>query len=141
MRKAVQLSLFKLPTLNTVVEMKGVLNRGAKNSGMSRSAIADKMNKLAERYGLSLVTGNGNRLTLDTFEKWLNPAEPGRQMPMRVLPVFCIIVGDFSPLEVLARPVGAKVIGEEDQKLLKWAKAYQQVRKGRQEMRMLEPDI
>ncbi|MDY6791545.1 MAG: hypothetical protein SWH54_09775 [Thermodesulfobacteriota bacterium] len=141
MKKPVQLSLFEIPTLNTVVEMKEILNRAAKNSGMSRSLIADKMNKLADRYGLSLVTGNGNRLTLDTLEKWLNPAEPGRQMPMRVLPVFCIVVGDFSPLKVLARPVGAKVIGKEDQKLLKWAKAYQQVRRGRRQMRILDPEI
>lgn len=141
MRKPVQLGLFETPTFNTVKEIKDVLNAAAKNCGKSRHAIVDKMNEVAERYGVVLVKGNGNHLTLDTFEKWINPSDLHRQMPMKALPIFCAVVDDFSALEVLARPVGAKVIGEEDQKLLKWAKAYQQVRIGRREMRILEPEI
>jgi len=141
MREPVQLSLFEVPTFNTVRDQKEAMNIAAKNCGLSRDQIVDQMNDLGRRYGINLVKGNGSRLTLDTLEKWLNSADITRQMPMKALPVFCAVVGDVGPLDVLAKPLGAKVIGPGDQKLLRWAKTYHAVKKGRQALRQLESEL
>jgi len=114
------------------------MRAAAKKCDLSRERIVDRMNDLAGRYGVGLVS-NG-RLTLDTFEKWINPSELNRQMPMKALPIFCAVINDHSALDVLARPLGVMVIGEDDQRLLKWAKAYFCARDARKAMRQLEND-
>ena len=96
----------------------------------------DQMNDMASAYGVSLAS-NGV-LTMDTFEKWINPNEMSRQMPTKTLPVFYAAVRDTSALDVLARPVGAMVIGPEDQNLLEWARAYFKARDARRDMRNIE---
>ena len=134
-----QLPLFDIPTFNIVKDQKDAMRAAVKRCSMSRDEIVDRMNGLARRYGVVLVA-NG-RLTLDTFEKWLNPTEINRQMPMKALPIFCAVINDQSALDVLARPLGARVIGEDEQRLLKWAKAYFQARDARKAMRQLENDL
>lgn len=141
MTKQTQLSLFDQPTFNTIHPQKEAMNRAVKESGLSREQIVEKMNTLAVKYGVSLANGNNKELTVATFEKWLNQADTSRQMPMRALPVFCAICGDPGPMAVLARPTGFQIIGQEDQQLLKWARAYQKARAAKQVMRRLEPDI
>ena len=133
-----QSPLFDQPTLNTTKSQKEAMNQAAKNCGLSRDQIVARMNDLAVSYGISLVANGG--LTLDTFEKWINPNELNRQMPTKALPVFCAAVRDTSALDVIARPVGAMVIGPEDQNLLKWAKAYFRARHARRTMRTLDPE-
>lgn len=140
-RRPQQLSLFDAPTLNVTREIKEAMNAGAKCCGLSRDEIVDLMNDLAAKYGVSLVSGNGKGLTIDTFEKWINPQDLSRQMPIKALPVFCAVVGDASALDVLARPLGYEVIGEDDQLLLKWAKANLNARDARKTMRRIEGDL
>ncbi|MBW1778801.1 MAG: hypothetical protein JRJ54_14630 [Deltaproteobacteria bacterium] len=137
--KAVQLNLFDAPTLN--ITLKETLNAVAKKSRYSREQILDRMNDLAARYGITLVKGNASRLNLDTFEKWLNPQDATRQMPLKALPVFCAAVGDASALSILAEPLGFKVIGPEEQQLLKWAQANISARRARKTMRRIEEDL
>lgn len=137
--KYTQLPLFNRPTFNTVKILKENMRVTAGLCHLSREEIVDQMNDLADRYGVSLVS-NG-RLRLDTFEKWINPNDLSRQMPMKALPVFCAVVMDYSALDVLARPVGAKVIGPEDRNLLKWARAYFSARDARREMRRIETGL
>jgi len=141
MTQPVQISLFNMPTFNIVRDLKVAMHEAAKKCGLSRAQIIDGMNSLSEKYGVTLVKGNGNGLTLDTLEKWLNPSDRSRQVPLKVLPIFCAVTCDYTPLEVLAMPLSLKVIGQEDQNLLRWAKAYQQARKCRKTMRDLEPEI
>ena len=131
-----QIPLFNQPTLNTIKTQKEAMNAAAKQCGLSRDEILDQMNALAARYGINLVSNGG--LKLDTFEKWINPNDLSRQMPMKALPVFCAVVRDYSALDVLARPVGAAVIGPEEKNLLKWAKAYFKARDARKTMRRIE---
>jgi len=135
----IQLSLFDTPSFNTCKDQKSAMNASAKQCGMSREEIVDKMNDLASRYGVGLASNGG--LTLDTFEKWLNPSELNRQMPMKALPIFCAVINDNSALDVLARPLGVRVIDDADQRLLKWAKEYFRVRDARKVMRQLENDL
>jgi len=141
MTQAVQLSLFDQPTLNITRDLKISMNEAVSECGLSREQIVDAMNNLADRYGVGLVKGNGKALTLDTFEKWINPNELSRQMPIKALPVFCAVVKCFTPLEVLARPLGLRVVGHEDQQLLKWAKASLNARDARKTMRRIEGEL
>ena len=108
---------------------------------LSRDQIVDRMNDLADRYGVSLVNGNARKLTLETFAKWLNPEEKSRQIPVKALPVFCAAVNSAEPMCVLTDPLGYRVIGDEEQNLLRWAKAYQEARRARKIMRNLEPEV
>lgn len=134
-----QIPLFDRTTFNITKLQKEAMHAAVKRSPHSREQIVDAMNDLASRYGVSLVSNGA--MTLDTFEKWVNPNELNRQMPMRVLPIFCAVIGDSSAIDVLAAPTGSRVIGPEDQNLLKWAKAYQRERDARIERRRIEKDL
>lgn len=134
-----QIPLFDQPNLNTIKTQKEAMNQAAKRCGLSRDQVVDKMNDLASRYGVNLMSNGGLRLY--TFEKWINPNDLSRQMPMRAVPVFCAVVRDYEALDILARPLGARVIGLEDQNLLRWAKAYFSARDARQVMRRIETDL
>jgi len=141
MSQPVQISLFNIPTFNTVVNLKEKMHKAAKECGLSRDEIVDRMNDLADRYGVKLVKGNGRGLTLDTLEKWLNPTDKVRQVPTRALPIFCAVVSSHEPLEALAQPLGVEMAGPEDQRLLKWARAYHDARRCRKIMKKHEPEI
>jgi len=134
-----QIPLFDYPTLNIAGDLKKIMSAAVNRSGLSREQILDKMNDLSGRYGVRLVS-NGT-LRMDSFEKFLNPNDPARQIPVRALPIFCAVVKDYAALDVLARPLGATVVGPKDQNLLKWAKAYFCARDARKAMRQLENDL
>lgn len=139
MKKPFQISLFNAPTFNIVRVQKESMKAAAKKCGLSREQIVEQMNDLAGRYGVNLAS-NGV-LKLETFEKWINPNELNRQMPMKALPIFCAVVNDTSAIDALSRPVGCRVIDHDDQQLLKWARAYFKAKDARQTMRCLERGI
>ena len=109
--------------------------------GQSREEICDRMNELAERYGVRLMKGNGRRLSLATLEKWLNPGDKERVIPVKALPVFCAVVESKEPIRVLIEPLGYRIIDEKEAKLLKWAEHYQSVKAARAQMRKLEAEL
>ena len=141
MTRMVQQPLFDQPTLNVTRPLKEAMNAAVKNCGRSREQIVDRMNDLAERYGIRLAAGNGSRLSLDTFEKWLNPADTSRQISVKALPVFCAAVGDSAAMDVIATPIGRRVIDQDEIRLLEWAKAYHKAKDARQTMRRLEAEL
>jgi hypothetical protein len=140
MQKPVQRNLFDRPTFNIVKAQKVAMSEAAKRCGLSRDEIVDKMNELAEWYGVDLNSGDG-RLTRGTLEKWINPSEMKRQMPMRALPIFCAVTKDATTLDILAWPIGCKMIDPQDRKLLEWAQIYMTAKKDRKKMRLLEEDL
>lgn len=141
MPQMIQLELFDMTTFNILKEFKTALNEAAKKCGMSREEIVDAMSRLATSYGVSLVNGNGKRLTLDTLEKWLNPEALSRQMPIRVLPLFCAVVKDYEPYNILAKPLKLEIIGAEDQRLLEWARLKIRQKQDNRILRKLETEI
>ena len=141
MNKAHQLSLFEQRTLNIDRELHEAMNQAAKNCGLSRDEIVERMNALAVKYGITLAKGNGRQLTLTTLEKILNPNEPSHTISIKALPVFCAAVGDHSPLDILARPLGFEVIGEEEQRLLRWARANLTKSQALRELRQIENEL
>lgn len=139
--KPFQMSLFDTPTLNVTRPLKEALHAAAKNCGLSRDEIVDRMNDLAERYGVSLASGNGKQLTRDIFEKWVNPQDTSRQVPVKALPIFCAIVKDITPFDILVKPLGAEVIGHEECRKLRWADAKLNVRKENKVIREIEKEL
>lgn len=133
-----QMSLFDIPTYNIDRSVKEALFRAAKSSGMSREEIVDRMNRLAERFGVSLSGGKDSRLSLDVFEKWVNTSDLSRNMPVRAIPIFCKAVNNTDVLNEIVHPLGYQVIGESDRRLLEWAKAYQKARSAKKTMKKLE---
>ncbi len=141
MTKPIQLSLFNQPTLNVAKPIKDAMNNDVRESGLSREQIVDRMNEIADSFGICLNRGNSKRLTIEVFEKWLNPTELSRLMPLKALPVFCASVGRYSAIDVLTRPMGLRVIGDRDQKLLAWARAKMAVKEHGRTVRKLEAEL
>ncbi len=136
-----QLGLFTQSSFNITRELKECMAGVVAGSGLSREEFLDRMNALADRFGVRLMKGNGLGLTMATFEKWLNPADKEHVPSPVVLPVFCEVGGSTAPLQVMAGPVRGMVIGEQDVVLLLWAKEYQRARTARQKMKKLEAEL
>jgi hypothetical protein len=141
MNLPIQMNLFDQPTFNVARDVKAALKNDAFVCGLSREQIVERMNVLAERHGVVLTHGNGKGLTLEVFEKWLNPSDMSRHMPVKALPLFCAVAGNCSALDVLARPMGLRVIGEREQKILDWAEAKLTVKEQSRKIRKLESEI
>ena len=117
-----QLGLFTTaPTLNVLRDLKMAMATAAKATGLSREALCDRINTLADRYGVRLVKGPGPNLTVDTFEKWLNPEDKERVIPTKAMPVFCAAVESIEPMQVLVAPLGWRIIDDKQAKLLQLA--------------------
>ena len=84
-----QLGLFNQLTLNVLRDLKVAMAQAADATGLSRDELCDRINQIADRYGVRMVKGTGPNLTLATLEKWLNPEDKERVIPTKALPVFC----------------------------------------------------
>ncbi|GAB0058080.1 hypothetical protein SIID45300_02422 [Candidatus Magnetaquicoccaceae bacterium FCR-1] len=135
-----QLNLFA-PGLAVEYAIKEAMQIAAKESGLSRAQIVDEMEKLAGRSGVKLNTGSAARLTEDMLDKWLNPQESERMIPLKSLVIFCRVVGSLAPYRVMLAPLEAEVISGEDVILLQWAKAQQRIKEERKRLRRLEMQI
>lgn len=129
------------PSLNVTREVKEAMNRAAKESGLSRDQIVDRMVALGGDYGINLASGNAASLTVAVLDKWLNPAETERMIPLKGLPVFCQVVKSMEPIAAMAAPLGGKVIGPEDVRLLEWAKLSREVQTKRKRLQKLEQEL
>ena len=139
---ATQLGLFSTaPTLNVLRDLKTSMANAAKATGLSREELCDRINQMADRYGVRLVKGTGPNLTLDTLEKWLNPEDKERVIPAKGLPVFCAAVNSIEPMQVMIAPLGWRVIDEKQSKLLALAELDRDVKKKKAMMRKLEAEI
>lgn len=137
-----QLGLFSTaPTLNVLRDLKTAMAQAAKATGLSRDELCDRINQLADRYGVRLVKGTGPNLSLDTLEKWLNPEDKERVIPVKAMAVFCAAVDSLEPFQVMIAPLGGRVIDEKQAKLLSWAELDQDVKKKKAKMRKLETEI
>jgi hypothetical protein len=136
-----QLNLFSQPSLNVGKSLKEQLALSAKDSRYSRDELLDRMNDLADRYGVRLVKGNGRGLTMATLEKWLNPEAMQHTPGINGLLVFCAALDDLEPMREVLAPLGGMLIDESDVKLLLWAKEYHRAKDARSRMRKLESEL
>jgi len=139
---ATQLGLFSsAPTLNVLRDLKTAMAQAANGTGISREELCERINQIADRYGVRLVKGNGPNLTLATLEKWLNPEDKERVIPTKALPVFCAAVDSLEPFQVLLAPLGALVIDEQEAKLLQLARLDQEVKQRQAMMKKLKSEL
>jgi len=135
-----QLNIFSHTGLHTIVrDVKESLNAEVKASGRSRDQVLDQLNELAKRHGISL-NGRGD-VSKDLLEKWLNAEDDSRVPGIKGLALLCAVLETTAPLEPLVASLGGMVIGQEDVKLLQWAKAYQESKALRKQMRKLEEEL
>lgn len=106
---------------------------------MSRDQVLDRMNALAKRHGVNL-NGRGD-VSKDLLEKWLNAEDDSRVPGIKGLALLCAALETAAPIGAVVAPLGAKVIGPEEVKLLEWAVAYQKSKELRKRMRKLENEL
>ncbi|MDR2551408.1 MAG: hypothetical protein LBD10_14545 [Desulfobulbus sp.] len=137
-----QLGLFtSIPTLNVLRDLKVAMAQAADATGLSREALCDRINQLADRYGVRLVKGTGPNLTMATLEKWLNPEDKERVIPTKALSVFCAAVDSVEPMQVLVAPLGWRVIDDRQAKLLTLAELDRDVKRKQAEMKRLKAEL
>ena len=136
-----QLSLFNQPSLNIGKKLKEQMAASAKGSRFSREELLTRMNDLASRYGVRLVKGNGAGLTMATLEKWLNPEAMEHVPGINALLIFCAALEDMAPMREVLAPLGGMLIGEDEVRLLLWAKEYHRAKDARNRMRKLESEL
>jgi len=136
-----QLKLFAAPSLNVLRTVKEAMATAVKECGMSRAELCDAINELADRYGVCLVGGRGQRLTLPTLEKWLNPEDREHLPSIKALPVFCAVTGDSGPMRAMIEPLGWQIIGDREARLLTWAQHYHEGKSLREKMRKIEAEL
>lgn len=144
MKKPIQLSLFSTQqNLNVEWDVKDAMHACVRESGRSRGQIVEEMNRIARRHGVALSKGNGNGISEDTLEKWLNVNAPGHFPSVKAVLIFCAVIGEkaLSVLNLLVRPLGFRVIDARDARLLEWAREYQRLKETRRRMRALETEI
>ncbi len=136
-----QLKLFKPQSLNVSRDFKECLADIVRESGLSRAEFLDRLNDVADRFGIHLMKGNVNRLTMATFEKWLNVDQVQYMPPVPAITAICEADDSYELLRVFARALGLEVIGEQQIKKLAWAEAYLDAREARRKMKKLESEI
>lgn len=137
-----QLGLFtRQRSLNVGRDFKDCLATLVSESGLSRSEFLEKMNAVADRYGIRLMKGNGNGLTMATFEKWLNVDQARYVPPLSAITVICEVSGSIEPLRIFSGALGVEVISEERMRRLLWADAYFEERDARKRKKRLEEEI
>ena len=113
-----QLSLFG-PSLNVTSRIKASMREAIRNSTLSREEIADKMRLIAGIEGLG--GGRGSTVSAANLDAWCSETK-SNLIPLHLLPIFCRVVGDLTPLKVLAHPLDGDVIDAKEARLLAWAK-------------------
>lgn len=120
------------------VTVKAAMASAARESGLSREQITDRMNEIAGNRGVKLVGGNAKYLTKAILDKWLNPTVRTYFPPLRSLHIFCEATGSLEPLAVQAQAHGGMVINQEEAQLLRWAKAHVKLKEARKELPRIE---
>ncbi len=139
---AKQLDLFSAaPTLNVQRDVKTAMANAAKDTGLSREELCERINHIADRYGVRLVKGTGSGVTLATLEKWLNPEDKEREIPVKAMAVYLAATGDKGPVQEIVAPLGWMVIDEKDAKLLQVAKLKQEIEQKQALVKKIKSEI
>jgi len=120
---SVQLDLFDgSASLDPTYEVKRQIRLALRDSDLSRDQVVDAMNDLA------VVDGVTKRVSKATIDSWTKDSDRDRQPSLMWLNYFCETVRTLAPYIAAIRPLGARVIGPDEVKLLNWAEAEQKKR-------------
>lgn len=120
-----QLSLFE-PSLNVSSRIKAAMREAIRSSRLSRDEISDKMRAAAAVEGMG--GGRGSTISPANLDAWCSETK-SNLIPLNILPIFCRVTGDLTPLRVLAHPLEGDIIDAHEARLLSWAKMEVQARR------------
>ena len=136
-----QLPLFEKMISDPGPHLKAAMKETIQASTRSREQIVDEMNRLASIAGIT-CNGKNQKVTATLLDKWVAPGSMAYMIPIRLLPFFCAAAGSFHALVVFATFfAGARVVGEEDLKKLRWAEAEISARKEKKLARRLAEEV
>ena len=136
---AKQLDLFSAaPTLNVQRDVKTAMANAAKDTGLSREELCERINQIADRYGVRMVKGTGSGVTMATLEKWLNPEDKEREIPVKGMTTFLAATNDMRPMQEMVAPLGWMVIDEKHAKILKKALLEEEVKQLKAQIKQLQ---
>jgi len=116
------------------------MHRVAKRCGLSREQLVDRMNEIAALGGYRL-NRNARTLSVDVFEKWLNPLERDYVPGLNAIQAFVAATGDPEPIRVAAGIQGFELVGGDDLKILKAAKLDREIQNLKRQKRRLEQEL
>lgn len=131
-----QITLFQDQCVDLEPLIKAAMHQSAKDSGLSREQLCDRMNTIAHLSGLKL-NKNARKLSCEMLDKWLNRAERDHFPSLNALQVFMLATGDHTPLQALARALGADCVSPEERNLLKSALIDREIERLRKEKKKL----
>ena len=120
-----QLNLFA-PNLNVTARLKAAMREAIRKCQLSREEIVEAMRRVSRQDGLEAA--RGQTISLPNLDAWVAESKPNL-IPVSLLTIFCCVTKDITPLQILAAPLNATVIGQEKLKILAWAELEVQARK------------
>lgn len=140
-RQGSQLNLWDQFAMDAAPLLKAAMNEAIKGSSLSREQIVEDMNRLAQAAGIT-CNGRCQKVTPAILDKWVAAEAQAHQIPLRLLPVFCRAVGSNFPLEVYSRCFGgARVISEDDYRILEWARLEIASRQSKKRAKRLAQEV
>ena len=135
-----QMSLWDQVIMDPIPQLKIAMAEAMKGSALSREQIVDRMNEVMKASGWT-TNGRGQQVTASLLDKWVAPSA-SHIIPLRLLPLFCRVIGSNLPLEIYTRSFdGARVISIEDEKLLMWAKSEAELRVAKKRARRMAQEV
>lgn len=121
--------------------IKSSMNEAIKRCSLSREQIVDEMNTLAYMAGIS-CNGRSQKITTSLLDKWVAPSATAYFIPIRLLPIFCRVVGSDLPLKAITTFFeNVRIISLDDFKKLEWATAEIQARSHRKQASKLAQEV
>lgn len=108
---------------------------------LSRAQVVDRMNAIADRYGVKLTTGRARLLTIHILDKWLAPNDTDDVPPLAALEIFMLAVQSFEPLECFAEFNGCKLLTPDEGVFYEYGKAKFEAKERARKLKRLEEDL
>ena len=121
--------------------IKASMNEAIKRCSLSREQIVDEMNSLSYMAGIT-CNGRSQKISSSLLDKWVAPSATTYFIPIRLLPIFCRVVGSNLPLQAIATFFeNVRVISLEDFRKLEWATAEIKARSHRKKASKLAQEV
>ena len=136
-----QLGLWDFLVSDPGPSLKAAMNEAIKGCSLSREQIVDDMNSLALTAGIT-CNGRSQKVTIALLEKWVAPGAKTYFIPLRLLPVFCRVIGSNLPMQVFASFFeNIQIVSTQDFKKLEWAEAEINARNHRKQASKLAQEV
>ena len=114
--------LWDTPSIDPINRLKAAMREALRNCPLSRTKVVTDMNELASIEGMT-CNGNAQKISEALLDKWVAAGANAFIIPLRYLPLFCKVTGNTASLQAVCAPLGLQIIGDEDRKILEWARA------------------